>query len=129
MTTAPPCSDWRPLGFGLNYERPAVEHLWGARAIFRPGGGNSAPLEFVRGRSSHHGDTDVVKSICKRVNDRIDELQQTASDKYATRELDPASQSPENVVLIDDEDLRVIANTNGSHGYIYLAAWRPGDEL
>jgi hypothetical protein len=126
MTTDTP-DNWTPFGFGLNYGRPALKNGWGARALFKTR--RPRPLEFVRGRSSHIGSDDVARKIVHRLNARIDELQARARELYLSGELDPTTQGDDNTRLIDTDELIVEANTNGSHGYLYIAAWVPGDEL
>jgi hypothetical protein len=51
--------------------------------------------------------------ILKKANKRLDEL----ANRW---EVSPSE--PNEVVLYDDANVRIIGNTNGSHGYLYVTA-------
>jgi len=101
---------------------PAVtkEHAayWGARTIWKGYG----PMDIVHDRQSVLA-TDKVTAdrlvahlnggALKKANKRLDEL----ANRW---EVSPSE--PNEVVLYDDASVRIIGNTNGSHGYLYITA-------
>ena len=92
---------------------------WGARAIFRREGGfdlvgdrqdlvfENEQAKAVLIRALNGG---LLKACNKKVRDLINEGTMRSNEAH-------------HILLHEDAEIAVAANTNGSCGYIYLAAW------
>lgn len=111
---------------------PAIEQaqidgspaIWGARAIATEGPG----FGLVPGRNSWYTEGEVERSalvlaLNKGVLDACREkFEQLKSEHWDIHRV------AKEYVLYEDDATKVVGNTNGSHGYLYLAAWvKPND--
>ena len=98
------------LDFGYNAGLPdGVKAAWGARFIF--------PNDLLHDRTGIFGDTDDKKALIEWLN---------SGALRKARDAAPAGLFPNEtreVVLYDDDTGTVVANPNGSYGYLYVAAW------
>jgi hypothetical protein len=105
------------LSFGWNSALPDnVESAWGARLIINMDG----LVDFVPGRSDHFGDDNFLDLLQDRFPKQAMETRirdGLFSGEFTTR-------TDIDVVLYDDDDIAVVANPNGSAGYLYVSAWR-----
>ena len=107
--------------FSFGYP-PAMtgEHraYWGARAIWKGRG----PMDLLRDRQS-------MVAVDKATADRLASLLNGGALKAANKRLDALANRWEvspgeanEVVLHEDASVRIVANTNASHGYLYVTA-------
>lgn len=115
-------TDKNSLPFGYNAGLPAgVRAAWGARLIVRQDG----YTDFLHDRQGGFGSADsptlhpwLDGGVLKEARERASEL--LACYRMNTRQA-------EEFVLVDDRFGKVVGNTNGSAGYLYLAAWLHDD--
>lgn len=109
------------IPWGLKSAVPKEASLaWGARVIYRDG-----YIDIVHDRQGFIGpDKKAIKAFAQEVNDALVFAKKRVLDWYQTDKykLDPGFS--EEHILFDSETLRIVGNTNASHGYLYLAAWR-----
>lgn len=107
------------LSFGCNDGLPeGVRAAWGARLIVDQGG----YIDFVHDRQGHFGDDADVDPLIAWVNSGAFE---TAREKAGVllRSYEMNTRKREEFVLYEDDLGRIVGNTNGSAGYLYVAAW------
>ena len=123
-----PVTASRPrLDFGYDVAVPnGVKAAWGARAIFKmPTYPHKAFMDLLPDRQGVcwlDGHKDSVTTLTELLNggvlaaaqERFDALVQLG--EVHTRE-------PHAVVVYEDDDIKMVGNSNGSHGYFYVAAW------
>jgi len=107
--------------FSFGYAPAATgEHraYWGARALWRGRG----PMDIVHDRQS-------LMAVDKATGDRLVGLLNGGALKAANARLDALANRWEvspgeanEVVLYEDESIRLVGNTNASHGYLYVTA-------
>lgn len=108
------------LAFGLGRVVPDdVEAAWGGRFIITMDGHVDLPLD----RTSAVGDDDAKARLLSKLDATFpsEMLYRVIKSKLLARELD--TRVARDVVLFDDDGLKVVANTNASAGYLYVAAW------
>jgi hypothetical protein len=115
------------LEFGYDVAVPnGTKAAWGARAIFAmPHYGCKAFMDLLYDRQGTcylDGHKDAVQTLTGLLNKgalataqaRFNTLVQAG--EVHTRECGE-------VVLYDDDTIKMVGNSNGSHGYFYVAAW------
>lgn len=98
--------------------------IWGARAIATDG----ESFDLVPGRASWY--TEDVKARTALVNYLNNGVLDAAREKFAElkREHWDIHRTAKEYVLFEDDAVKVVGNTNASHGYLYLAAFiKPSD--
>lgn len=113
------------LMFGLNYGVPHARARWGARLIVSQDGW----VDFVPGRNSDVGEPDALAALFAAMDERIPmrQLADLIAEKLRAGEL--RTRERRLVTIFDDGDVVVLGNTNASHGYLYLTAYRKCDVL
>jgi hypothetical protein len=116
------------LGFGWGRGLvPGIKAAWGARWIVTQNGG----VDMLHDRQDAEGDPDLLRRTLDWLNSP---LPSTYEEKTVLRRAQAvASEGLRNmvintreaggVVLHQDDKGAVIANTNASHGYLYVAAF------
>lgn len=109
------------IPWGLKFAVPKDATLaWGARTIYRDG-----YIDVVHDRQGFIGpDEKSIKEFAILVQDALAIVKKRVLGKFESgdRDIDPGFS--EEHILYDSEDLRIVGNTNASHGYLYLAAWK-----
>jgi hypothetical protein len=108
------------LGFGLRNAVPnTAEAAWGARFIIYADGG----VDFVPNRTDVVGTTESKAALLALLNEKLPKraLIDIISAKIKAYEI--STREPNEVVLFDADGLKVVGNSNGSHGYFYVAAF------
>jgi hypothetical protein len=123
------------LEFGLSRAVPGhVQAAWGARAIYvdpirtsrrvSPKGVRDKHFQprfdLVWDRQSTFG----AEEERKRLQVFLDQFLQKANEEFGRAFLDKGSRETE--TLIDNPQGTIVCSCNGSHGYVYLAAWLKG---
>ncbi len=91
---------------------------WGARTILRDG-----YVDILGDRQGFIGPTKrAIKDFSLVVQEVLPTVKKRVHELYARHDIDPGFS--EQHVLFDSEELRIVGNTNASHGYLYLAAWK-----
>lgn len=112
------------LGFGLGREVPdTARAAWGARLIISMDGW----VDYLANRTDAVGSEDAKLALFDKLNSTfpIDTLRKVVRSKILAGEIDNRNRT---VVLFDDDGLKIVANTNASYGYLYVAAWETDDE-
>jgi len=111
------------MPWGLNAHPDDSPGVWGARAILNVGADN--PIDLLPDRQSSGGDLFPV--LMKLLNE-AGGMKIAQARVYAL--LNNYIMSPregQQFTLVDNDLMTMVANTNGSHGYLYLSAWlKPG---
>jgi hypothetical protein len=108
------------LGFGLRNAVPnTADAAWGARLIISMDG----YVDFVHDRTDVVGSTEAKANLLALLNAKLPgrTLMNIVSDKIKAYEIDTRSEA--DIVLFDDGELKVVGNSNASHGYFYVAAF------
>jgi hypothetical protein len=107
------------LAFGCREGVPeGVANAWGARWIY--------PNDFVHDRQDLKGEnTDPLKDWLN--GGALNTARIRALELAKSWKMFPASDQTH--VLVDDEHGTIIGNPQGSHGYLYVAAWLKADVL
>ena len=118
------------LDFGY---APAIERaqfdrspaVWGARAIVE---NNRAGFGLVPGRNSWYTeDLKAREALVTLLNNGVLDACRTEFARLRDEHWDINRVSQE-YVLFEDDAVKVVGNTNGSHGYLYLTAYiKPSD--
>jgi hypothetical protein len=123
------------LEFGLNQAVPGqVKAAWGARAIYVdpirtsryilpkgvPGKHFQPRFDLVWDRQSVFGPEEERK----RLQLFLDQFLQKANEEFGKAFLEKWSRDTK--TLIDNDQGTIVCSCNGSHGYVYLAAWLKG---
>jgi hypothetical protein len=104
------------LTFGYNAGLPdGVRAAWGARFIF--------PDDLLHDRTGIFGDEADRKALIEWLNSGV--LRDT---RDAARNAGLRPEEDREVVLYEDDKGKVVANPNGSYGYLYVAGWLKGHE-
>lgn len=111
------------LTFGYNYGLvPGTKAAWGARWIVTQDGG----VDQVFDRQDGFGEKDRFLALLAWLNDGAGTAaRQTASRMLSEGVISTRQAWP--VILYQDRQGAVIANTHGSAGYMYVAAYRYDD--
>lgn len=104
--------------FGYNDGIPeGVKAAWGARWIIRNGA-----VDMVYDRQGAVGDQEERAALVAKLNGGILERAFRRADNMLTSgELRPTER--QEVVLAHEDGVKVLANPNGSHGYLYVCAF------
>jgi len=108
------------LGFGLRNAVPDnAEAAWGARLIISADG----YVDFVANRTDVVGSTEGKARLLALLNEKLPgrALMTIVSDKIKAYEISTREEA--DVVLFDADGLKVVGNSNASHGYFYIAAF------
>lgn len=108
------------LAFGLRDAVPdTATAAWGGRFIVTMDGHVDLPYD----RSSAVGDDEARKALLDKLRSTFpsEMLFKVIRSKLLARELD--TRVERDVVLFDDNGIKVVANTHASAGYLYVAAW------
>lgn len=107
------------IPWGLKSAVPeGAELAWGARAILRDG-----YIDIVGDRQGFIGPSEeAIKSFSQVVQDALPLVKKRVLSLCDSWAIDPGLS--ENHVLFNSEQLHIVGNTKGSHGYFYLAAWK-----
>jgi len=115
------------ITWGLKNSWPeGTTAVWGARAIqaereYLP------YMDFLYDRQSTDGEKEPVGKLLSLLNGgALAQAQEVYSDLVAIGEIDRAEANQ--VTLYEDDEVKFVANTRGSYGYVYVAAWLKGGE-
>lgn len=104
------------LSYGWNSALPDdVESAWGARLIINMSG----LVDFVPGRSDYFGDSSFLDLLQARFPKQ--KMEQRIREGLFSGEFD--TRTTDDVTLFEDDDIKIVANPNGSAGYLYVSAW------
>lgn len=93
---------------------------WGARAIWDRHDGRAGTLGFLGDRQGAKGDPEARG----RLQAFLDTAMAGIQEGFARAQREGWRQSSADVrVLFDNDQGTVVGTPNGSHGYVYLAAW------
>lgn len=116
----------RKLGYGLSNAVPdTATAAWGARLIINMDGG----VDFVYDRTDMVGvDPAAERAFRNVLKEKLSYgvLRDAIRDLILTREID--TRVEREVVILDENGIKVVGNTNASHGYLYIAAWETADD-
>lgn len=102
------------LAFGLRQIPDDVVACWGARLIW--------PADLLRDRQDMVGDEIERERLSKWLNGgALGEALAEARRLADRHELAPSDDRQ--VTLVFDDHGTIVANPQGSHGYLYVAAW------
>lgn len=108
----------RTLEFGYNAGVPEnVDAAWGARLILERGGN----VDMLPDRQGFFGDKATVQKICDQLNSNKKQWRDNVKSLY--NEYQVRSDEPNEVVVYENDVVKMVGNTNGSYGYFYVAAW------
>jgi hypothetical protein len=113
------------LGYGLRDAVPeTATAAWGARLIITMDG----YVDFVHDRTDAVGEDGPRRALLDKLTATVPGamLARIIKEKILAGEID--SRVERDVVLFDDDGLKIVANTNASCGYLYVAAFETGDE-
>lgn len=108
----------RHLSFGYNPGVPeSATAAWGARAITSDGS-----FSWPFNRQSSFGPEKELTVLARLLNERANvDAQNRARDLFLSGEISESACCE--VVLYEDDLLKVVGNTNASYGYLYLCAF------
>lgn len=111
------------LEFGYNPGLPPqAPAAWGARAILERGAGGGRQAGLLPDRQSMVGPEELRIQLRDALNGgALAAMQRQIARLYRKGEI--RDSEAREVVLYDDPEIRIIGNTNASHGYIYLVAY------
>ena len=111
------------LSFGYNAGLPdSAIAAWGARFIVTQDG----YVDFVWDRTDAVGDSSDREALFDLLECRysLDRLRADLSEGLKTRRI--GTREAAEIVFYDDDDLRVVGNSNASAGYFYVTGYRKG---
>jgi len=110
------------ITWGLKNSWPeGTTAVWGARAI-QAGRGTSQYMDFLWDRQSTAGEKEPVGKLLYLLNGGIlAQAQEVYRELVAIGEIDRAEANQ--VTLYEDDEVKFVADTRGSYGYVYAAAW------
>jgi len=114
-------TDTLTLPFGLSEAVPAdAKVAWGARLIITANG----HVDFLADRQGCAGDESLRDDLLNRLQAiaPLNELIAKIREHLLDRSID--TRRSEQIVLVDDCGLKVVADSKASAGYLYLAAFR-----
>jgi hypothetical protein len=113
------------LTFGYNQGLPkSVKAAWGARLIVQQDG----YTDFLGNRQDSFGeDADVDKLFAWINTGAMTTARKKAEELLASYKM--STRRAEHFVLYEDDKGAIVGNTNGSAGYLYVAAWLKADVL
>lgn len=96
---------------------------WGARTILNRDGN----IDILYDRTDWNGinkhSLEMKTELANRINLAMSEIRENV--KQLVRSGEMRGDTEWEFTLFDEEMLKVIGNTNGSHGYLYLVAFSP----
>lgn len=95
---------------------------WGCRAIL-----NGHCVDFVPDRQSWKGDKVFCRKLSRLLDgpgNGLDQIRQRVYELKSCGEL--LDNEEKEYVLVDNDEIIIIGNTNGSCGYLYLLAYLKG---
>jgi hypothetical protein len=107
------------LGWGAAALVPeGAKAAWGARMIIT----QSGDVDLVYDRQHAVGDDASIDALIAHLNGGV--IKQF-KDKLSgmLRRYEVSTTEGADVVLYEDDTVKVAGNSNGSHGYFYVAAW------
>lgn len=108
------------LAYGLRDAVPDTAiAAWGARAIIGQDGHVDIPFD----RQDMVGDSTAMRFALEAIPPG--RLREIIQSKLANREI--LTREAERVTLFDNGQITVVANSNASAGYLYIAAYLNGD--
>lgn len=110
----------KKLEYGLGWAVPDDAPVaWGARAILQRG---NYPIDLLQNRQAMWGEPELRKALGLALDSMMPKLQAKVAEMQNKWEI---RGDKENLVVLEEGPLhiRVVANTNASHGYLYMAAW------
>lgn len=108
----------RRLHWGLNAHPESTPGCWGARAILTSG---KNPIDIVANRQDADGPLFGV--LASLLNDAGGLKVAQARVRALRNTWQMSSSESKLFTLVDNDMMKMVANTNGSHGYLYLSAW------
>jgi len=109
------------MQWGYRCEVPSgTKIVWGARAIFNPR--DTHPMDLLPDRQSFHGDADEWLNLQYLLHNGVLEAAQARLAAYV-RKGTVRRDTRNEVVLYDTTLIKVVGNTNASHGYFYVTAF------
>jgi hypothetical protein len=104
------------LGWGAAHLVPEnVPAAWGARLIVTQTG----DVDIVHDRQHAIGDSKSIQVLLSR----LDEWTWRDNLRDMLKSFEVSTRSAAEVTVYDDDMITVRGNSNGSHGYFYIAAW------
>jgi hypothetical protein len=104
--------------WGLNAHPEDSPAYWGARAILTSG---KNPIDFVPNRQSGGGD--LFSVLASLLNDAGGLKIAQARVRALLDTWQMSSRESKLFTLVDNDMMTMVANTNGSYGYLYISAW------
>ena len=116
-------SNKQSIGWGLMVMAPdEAAAKWGARAILR-----GSDIDLVHDRQSIEGSPEARKKLVRWLNGTAFPAGRTKLVRLIQNgEVRPDKGN--RIVLYEDDTAKLIADTHGSHGYLYIGAWLKTDE-
>jgi len=115
----------KKLQWGLNAHPENAPAFWGARAILKFGANN--PICLLPDRQAGSGP--LYKVLTQLLNEGGGlEIAQARTYALLNNWL-MSSKKAQTFILLDTPLMKMVANTNGSHGYLYISAWLKPDAL
>jgi hypothetical protein len=107
------------IGFGWRGYPKDTAAVWGARLIVTQDG----QVDFLWDRQDCAGEQADKDRLLDHLNSVLpqNELRAAVSERLLDRRID--TREGADVVLFEDDVVKVAGNSNGSAGYFYLAAW------
>lgn len=113
-----PTSNGDHVPFGLDQAiPPTARTAWGARLIVDQTG----YVDFVPDRQSSAGEDRQAFLVLLAAQFPTDALHRAISELLSSGQM--STRTAKDFTLYQSDDLQVVANTNGSAGYCYVAAW------
>jgi len=112
------------LNWGMNVAPEEAPAAWGARAIIE-----GASFGLLHDRQGVRSDDNVARQrlvallnggVIRKAQGRVAELRLDGTICGPNGE---GGDTPGSHVLYEDDAVKVMGDTHGSHGYLYLAAW------
>ena len=115
------------ISFGLARALPRGATIaWGARAIQAPRRGAVPPsFSLLHDRQGWIGSTDDQQAFTPLLKAALPIARKHYQQLVEEHRIRP--DEDEVYTLYQDSGMQIVASTNGSHGYVYLAAWRVPD--
>jgi hypothetical protein len=109
------------MPWGYPCEVPSgTKIVWGARAIFNPR--DVHPMDLLPDRQGFHGDAGEWLGLKYLLNNGVLEAAQARLTAYVRKGTVRRDEERE-VVLYESTLIKVVGNTNASHGYFYVTAF------
>lgn len=107
----------KDMKFGYSAGVPdEITDGWGARLIL-----NRGEIDMLRDRQGYFGNSKIANDFCAHLNSVTAKWTANVKTLYYSGEIDPSKQN--HVTIYEDEKIKLVGNTNGSFGYLYVAGW------